>query len=501
VPDEYPADEPASTTPAWAGLPTRQWGPVPRQRGSRAEPTAAPSPPARSPAGGRRRAEDRPDVDQPNPEQFLSQYKWRYDPDTLRELLDERDIGRFEAVRDILTTRLTAVSDHSVRARLLGLRAVVARSLGEVGRAREDGWRALAHAEATAELHSIAVARARLAHVLQWCGEYPEADRLFALADSPELPDRLRATMQQRAGNCAYEQGRFIEACNHFESALELRNSSDPDLVAATELALDAVLRRVLEDGWGPYPRPLEDILRTRRPPLPAFDEGQQRWGYRTTKGDYVLPPQYLDALPFSDDAAWVQLPSTRSWALIDESGTLLIPPTAGFLGVGAFTDGLAWVSRDGSARWVAIDKAGKVVINTGFDDVRPFRHGVAVVRRRGKWGAVDPAGRAVVPFEYEAFATAMHDGRYIDGFSDEGLAGVVRGGLTGVVDRTGRLLLPPVHPVVVIHPVAYLIVDKGSRWGALDRAGRLLIEPGYPSRRGAADALSSLLVEPRPVL
>jgi hypothetical protein len=69
------------------------------------------------------------------------------------------------------------------------------------------------------------------------------------------------------------------------------------------------------------------------------------------------------------------------------------------------------------------------------------------------------------------------------------------------VVDRTGRLLLPPVHPVVVIHPVAYLIVDKGSRWGALDRAGRLLIEPGYPSRRGAADALSSLLVEPRPVL
>jgi hypothetical protein len=307
--------------------------------------------------------------------------------------------------------------------------------------------------------------------------------------------------MYQHSGKCAYDQGRYIEACNHFEKALELRKAEDPEMIAHTELALDAVFRRVAENGWGPYPRGRDEILQLRRPPTPAMDERTGHWGFTDDNGDTKIPALYGDVQPFRDGVAWVQRPGQHGWELIDESGQTLIPATAGYLGVSSFSDGLAWVSRDGTARWIAIDKSNTVTISTGFEDVRPFRRGMAAVRRGGRWGAVDGIGRQVVAFRYDSFATALSDGRYIDGFSDEGLAVVELGGRKGVVDRAGRVLVEPVHPALVIHPVAFLITDGAHRWGALDRRGRMLISPSHPSRMAVTEEIDRLLVDARPML
>jgi tetratricopeptide (TPR) repeat protein len=451
---------------------------------------------AASPSGQAQRTGDETD-----PEQMLASYEWRFDPDTLQEVVEGDEVDDLLHIRDLLTAKLEGKADNPTRARLLSLRAIVSRILGDTHQALADGKLALAHAEATGELRRISIAQARLAHVLQWSGEYSEADRLFALANSPELPDRLRATMHQHAGKCAYDQGRFIEACNHFELALELRKEEDPELIAQTALALDAVFRRVAERGWGPYPRTPEEILKIRKPPDAYLDEGTRLWGYLDEDAEFVIAPAYADAQPFRDGVAWVQHPNTTGWELIDEGGRVLIPHTAGYLGVSDFSDGIAWVSRDGNTRWFAIDKTNTVLISTGFEDVRPFRRGVAAVRRGPRWGAVDGVGRVVVPFLYDGFATALHDGRYIDGFSDEGLAVVSQAGRKGVVDRAGRVLVPPTYPVVVIHPVAFLFVDPAQRWGALDRKGRHLIAPKFGSRVHVTDEIDRLLADTRPML
>jgi tetratricopeptide (TPR) repeat protein len=437
----------------------------------------------------------------PDPEQVLASYEWRFDPDTLREQVEGEEIDELEEIRDLLTAKLNGVADNPTRARLLSLRAVVSRILGDLHKAFADAKLALAHAEATGELRRIAIAQARLAHVLQWREEYEEADRLFALANSTELPDRLRATMHQHAGKCAYDQGRYMEACNNFEQALELRKEEDPELIAQTELALDAVFRRVAEKGWGPYPRTREEVLQLRKPPAAAYDEQSQRWGFCDGEGYFVIGPGYVDVQPFRDGVAWVQRQGTRTWELIDDNGTSLIHPSAGYLGVGSFSDGLAWVSRDGTTRWIAIDKANTVLISTGFEDVRPFRRGVAAVRRNGRWGAVDGVGRVVVQFQFDGFATALHDGRYIDGFSDEGLAVVSLGKRKGVVDRSGRMVVPPIYPTLMIHPVAFLVADDSQRWGALDRRGRVVIDPSFPGRMDVIDEIDRLLADTRPVM
>jgi tetratricopeptide (TPR) repeat protein len=467
------APTPPGGLPAEAGLPVAGAPPPPAE-----EETAPPS---------------------ADPEQILAAWKWSVDPDTLREVADDAD--RLREVRDLLTGKLDAQPGNPARARLLSLRAVVSRILGDQQQALADGKLALAHAEATGELRRVAITQARLAHVLQWQGDYEEADRLFTLANSTELPDRLRATMHQHAGRSAYDQGRYIEACNHFEKALELRKGEDPEMIAQTELALDAVFRKVAENGWGPYPRGREQILRIRKPPTPARDEETGKWGFTDADGETCIPAKYVDVQPFRDGVAWVQRPGYRSWELIDEAGETLIRTRSGYTGVSSFSDGLAWVTRGETGKWIAVDKTDAITIPAGFDDVRPFRRGMAAVRRGDRWGAVDGVGRVVVPFRYDAFATAMSDGRYIDGFSDEGLAVVELAGRKGVVDRTGRVLVEPVHPALVIHPVAFLITDAGHRWGALDRHGRLIIRPSHPSRMAVTEEIDRLLADTRPML
>jgi hypothetical protein len=172
-----------------------------------------------------------------------------------------------------------------------------------------------------------------------------------------------------------------------------------------------------------------------------------------------------------------------------------------GYLGVASFSDGLAWVSATGTGGWFAIDKNNRVVIQSAFDDVRPFRRGIAVVRQNGRWGAVERDGRLAVQFAFDAFATGMADGRYVEGFTDEGLAIVEIGGRKGVIDRTGRVIVPLVYPTLVIHPVAFLFTDDNHHWGALARDGSPLIEPKHPSRSSVTSEIEQLLADTRPLL
>jgi tetratricopeptide (TPR) repeat protein len=434
-----------------------------------------------------------------DPEQALAAARIGYDPVTLHE--QPENVFDLYRIRDALATRIDAADDNPGRARLLGLRSVVQRMLGELGPAQSDAKMALVHAEATGQLRRISVAQSRLANVLVRQGDLDEADRLFTLANSPELPDRLRATIHHFAGRCAFEQDRYIEACQHFEKALELRKDADPELISATEVALDALFSRVAERGWGPYPRSRDDILLSHKPPAPAFNEQYDRWGYQDENGNWPIGPQFADVQPFRDGVAWVRPVGIETWGLIDEAGRLLVDPRGGYLGVGSFSDGLAWVSRDGQAGWFAIDKANRVVIQAQFEDVRPFRRGIAIVRQRGKWGAVESNGRLAVQFAFDAFATGLADGRYVEGFTDEGLAIVEVGGRKGVIDRSGRVMVPLAYPTVVIHPVAFLFTDPNHRWGAIGRNGQPLIAPVHPSRKSVTDELESLLADTRPIL
>ncbi|WP_204295363.1 WG repeat-containing protein [Actinoplanes campanulatus] len=426
-----------------------------------------------------------------DPEQILASYTWEFDPRTLREQVDEPD--RLWDLVDRLTDRLEYAERDNVRAGLLGLRAVVSRVLGELDDALADGREAVRHAEASGELRPVSIAQARLAHVLQWRGEFAEADRLFAQADSPELPAPTRAEISELAGRSAFEQGRYLEAVNHFERALDVRRGEDPELVERIELALDAITRRT-GDGWGPYPRSRDELLGLPEAPMPLLDDGAGLWGYAA-----AVEPRYAEAQPFAEGVAWVRRPDSHAWELIDSGGELVIPAAHGYLAVGRFAEGLAWVTRGDATGWFAIDRQNRLVVAPGaYEDARPFRRGLAVVRQAGLWGAVDRHGRIAVRPRFRRFATVLHVGGPVDGFTDEGLAVVDAGDRFGVLDRTGQLVVAAVHAAVVIHPSAFLVRNAAGLWGALDREGEPLADMGH---RDLADVVDQLPVEARPVL
>ncbi|MET9303606.1 WG repeat-containing protein [Micromonospora aurantiaca] len=441
-------------------------------------------------------AEPPPPVD---PEQALAAVGWELDPLTLRERAPDPE--QLRVIRDGLTGKLDTTLDNRSRARLLSLRAVASRILGDLDDALGDARLAVTYAEATGEFRRTALARARLAEALRWRGDHAEADRLFAEANSPELPDRLRALLHEHAGRCCFDQGRLTEACLHFERALDLRHGEDAQLNARVEVALDAVATRAAADGFGPPPRRPEEVLGTPRPPMPTFDEEQELWGYADADGEMVIAHRYAEAQPFQEGLAWVRRPEASRWALIDTSGAALIEANNGYRAVVPFSDGLSWVSMDGKGRWMAVDRMNIVKIPPGYEEARPFRNGLAAVRQNGGWGAVDLTGEVVVPTRYHRLGTPLADGREVDGFTADGLAVVELAGRRGVVDRTGRVVVPPAYPTVVVHPVAFLVAAESGRWGALDRRGEPLIDPVHPGRAAVVAEIDRLLADASPVL
>jgi hypothetical protein len=189
----------------------------------------------------------------------LEAIRWRLDGGTLREVVDDRDALR--ELGDRLDGPLSEDQDNATRAGLLSVRAEVYRLLGELGMAAAASRLALAHAESSGDVQAVVIAQAELAHVLRLRGDFVDADRLFEEAAGSEAPERVRSVVHENAGRCCFDQGRHMEALDHFARAVRLGAPDDTDLVERIGVSLEAVYIHVLRDGWGPYPRLRREIL------------------------------------------------------------------------------------------------------------------------------------------------------------------------------------------------------------------------------------------------
>jgi tetratricopeptide (TPR) repeat protein len=188
----------------------------------------------------------------------LEAIRWRLDGGTLREVSDDRDA--LHKLGERLDGPLADEQDNVAKAGLLSMRAEVYRLLGELGMAAAASRLALAHAESSGDAQSTVIAQAELAHVLRLRGDHKEADRLFAKALSVAVPDAVRSVVHENAGRSCFDQGRHMEALDHFARAVRLGGLDDTDLAARIGVCLEAVYIHVLRDGWGPYPREIADI-------------------------------------------------------------------------------------------------------------------------------------------------------------------------------------------------------------------------------------------------
>lgn len=263
-----------------------------------------------------------------------------------------------------------------------------------------------------------------------------------------------------------------------------------------------------------------------------------RKWGYIDQSGRFVIKPEYVYATSFRDGIAFVvkeggvpvaidkngvtqfELPDVQSvetysedlaaYSVLGSSGELW-----GFLGkdgvpeilpqynaVSYFSEGLCAVMNSNGA-WGYINRHAEEVVEFLYDNAHPYINGIAKIMLRGRWGAIDRKGRAVVPPHYndldpDGDLFLIKKGKlwgwidkeekevipvqFADAYPFRGgkLAAAKKGKKWGFIDRKGNFVLPPVYDFAFGFENGLAAVQRGSKYGFIDETGFFVIPPDY---------------------
>ena len=123
----------------------------------------------------------------------------------------------------------------------------------------------------------------------------------------------------------------------------------------------------------------------------------------------------------------------------IDKTGSWIIPPTlpcSNWMVMGLETEyvifgdtGAAILKNADSNLWGAIDKAGKTVIPFEYDQLWPYSFGLSAFEKDGKWGYLDEQGKVAIPAQFSIAGF----------FSEDGYAVVSKGNEAYLIDYNGN--------------------------------------------------------------
>jgi len=220
---------------------------------------------------------------------------------------------------------------------------------------------------------------------------------------------------------------------------------------------------------------------------LAAVEADGGRWGYVDKAGNLAIRPQFVSAERFSDGMADVEV-TKGSWGYIDRKGAIAIGPgldTGGEHGLRQFQNGLALGSAgdDLRSRKLGVrDKTGKWVVKPEYNDIglsddgpivlrlnqgpREAPH-VYVVTRTGKpthsgWFRAAKGGSGDFLFVSPDYDDRTHKGKW------------------GLFDSTGKTPLKEEFDDVGSIANGYTAVAKGDKWGLVDRKGQFVVPPIY---------------------
>lgn len=288
---------------------------------------------------------------------------------------------------------------------------------------------------------------------------------------------------------CSNAEGaRFCRQCGTAlpgAAAVQVRR-----VLSGRRLAAVVVLAAVAAAGYwwsgrppGPY-RPDNGGL------FPIAVDGKH--GFMDRDGAHVIPPQFDEALEFSEGLAAVRV--GNKYGFVDAKGQLVITPQfdsvnafrygravvrqaqgVGFIGEnGTFIHGptLMWMHdfsgdlapvRTAAGQSGFVTRAGEILFAGRFENVGGFSEGLAPASSAGRWGYISADGEWRVQPQFE-YATLF----------SEGLAAVRVGGKYGYVDADGRFVINPqfISADAFSGGVAR-VADESDRWRFVDRAGR----------------------------
>ncbi|MFO0225702.1 MAG: WG repeat-containing protein [Planctomyces sp.] len=151
---------------------------------------------------------------------------------------------------------------------------------------------------------------------------------------------------------------------------------------------------------------------------------------YIDRHGDVVIPGPFIDAQGFSEGLAHVRDKDGDHY--IDSSGKIKFSGGDDWSCGGAFSCNRASVlSRKQLEKVFFIDKTGKMVGDNLYGKSGSFSENVAAVTVNNRWGLVDLSGRLVVPYQFDDIS-----------FQSCGLSAAELEGKCGYIDSAGRQVI-----------------------------------------------------------
>lgn len=115
------------------------------------------------------------------------------------------------------------------------------------------------------------------------------------------------------------------------------------------------------------------------------------------------------------------------------------------------FSQSLLIAAKEKGKKYGYIDEQGSYVIAPAFDEAGGFFQGMAVVKKNKKYGIINAKGEFLVnPFYDDALI-----------YAPEGKVSVMKGGKWGVIDRSGKVIIPLSYEYMSVFANGYIVVGK----------------------------------------
>ncbi len=206
------------------------------------------------------------------------------------------------------------------------------------------------------------------------------------------------------------------------------------------------------------------------------YDEKVEKYGFIDTTGKVVIPFQFKQAgvTSFANGECRAQINGVT--CLINKKGEVIFKPTLTKNCMG-FNNGLcpSYTNYNTRSNWGFYNRKNEWVIQPQYENAESFKDGLSVVQKGKKYGVIDTTGKLIIPIEYETiYCNPAEDGLFA-------LEKIANGDETYLrADGTAFTSIPAKyiqsHNGFAIHPYC----DLDNKWGFLNRDGSVFIKAQF---------------------
>jgi len=198
-------------------------------------------------------------------------------------------------------------------------------------------------------------------------------------------------------------------------------------------------------------------------------------YGFLDTQGKEVIPAEYERVSSFKNDVTWVKKRGADNYILIDKMGKRV--GDFAFKKNGYWINGFCKVKKGKNIGYINAKGEWIVKFSEGYVDGGSNSEGlICVSKDYVNYGFIDTTGTVVIPLKYAQSGTTIFK---------QGLARVKIGGKTGLIDKTGKVVVKPIYNTMSTFGDSLLVVAFGNAFndfGYVDFQNNLIIKGQYES-------------------